>query len=517
MNLRFREDGTFRVLQLADIQDGPDLNANTARLITAAIDSVQPDLVVLTGDQIRGYDPAFIDTFRSRRHDDIGKHIRLVTKIESFLQGRGSLRDRRPTASGSAHTALLEKAKHQVRSAFAAFLEPITHAGIPFAATYGNHDFQCGILPDEQDELYREFPGCLNPAAPGGAYSTTRSDLTIADTSEDDTTGFAYSAVPSTSSRATFFDASKALSSDRSRADSRNHEYDETRSRTSSDELALEPGTFALPIRSADGKRIAMSVVLVNSGDYESLSTPSISQPDSSTTTHMDLEDAESYGNPTSQAVAWLESVQYALRRMNGGKSVPSIAFQHIPPQEFYDCLTEVPTWTPHAVDGSGPFSGHSFVLNQDALKSGGILGEGISCPDSNAGMVQALRRAGSYFALFCGHDHKNAFVSHIGGMDFGYAPTCGFASYGPSASTRGVRLFEFHESNPQNYTTRVLTWAELVGHRPSPALRMCLEDLPISATAWRNMLRRPRTAIAISLGALGMMCVLKRLVRRKR
>lgn len=33
--------------------------------------------------------------------------------------------------------------------------------------------------------------------------------------------------------------------------------------------LALEPGTFAIPIEASDGsKRIAMSVMMVNSGDY---------------------------------------------------------------------------------------------------------------------------------------------------------------------------------------------------------------------------------------------------------
>ena len=44
-----------------------------------------------------------------------------------------------------------------------ASLGPVIEAEVPFAATYGNHDFQCGILADEQDGIYREFPGCLNP------------------------------------------------------------------------------------------------------------------------------------------------------------------------------------------------------------------------------------------------------------------------------------------------------------------------------------------------------------------
>ena len=66
-NLRFREDGSFRVLQMADIQDGPNVLPDTIRLIREAIRKADPDLVVFTGDQIRGYDPAYIDTFLRRR------------------------------------------------------------------------------------------------------------------------------------------------------------------------------------------------------------------------------------------------------------------------------------------------------------------------------------------------------------------------------------------------------------------------------------------------------------------
>lgn len=35
--LHFRADGTFRVLQLADVQDGPDVSPDTIRLLEAAI------------------------------------------------------------------------------------------------------------------------------------------------------------------------------------------------------------------------------------------------------------------------------------------------------------------------------------------------------------------------------------------------------------------------------------------------------------------------------------------------
>ena len=58
---------------------------------------------------------------------------------------------------------LMDETRDKVRRTFAGFLGPVIEAEVPFAATYGNHDFQCGILADEQDGIYREFPGCLNP------------------------------------------------------------------------------------------------------------------------------------------------------------------------------------------------------------------------------------------------------------------------------------------------------------------------------------------------------------------
>ena len=52
--LKFNEDGKFRIMQIADIQDGPNLNAQTAKFIRYAVTKAAPDLIVLTGDNIYG-------------------------------------------------------------------------------------------------------------------------------------------------------------------------------------------------------------------------------------------------------------------------------------------------------------------------------------------------------------------------------------------------------------------------------------------------------------------------------
>ena len=126
--LQFHRSGKFRVLQLADIQDGPKVSKDTIRLIEASLDAARPDVVIFTGNQIAGYDDAYRDTFRKRQWE--------------------------PARRGK-----IERTRAKVRVGISAFLQPLIDRGIPFAVTYGNHDAQCGLSPAELDALYREFPG----------------------------------------------------------------------------------------------------------------------------------------------------------------------------------------------------------------------------------------------------------------------------------------------------------------------------------------------------------------------
>ena len=54
-HLSFNEDGKFTILQLADIQDNCYLPSLAKNLIRCAIEKTQPDLIMLTGDNIGGY------------------------------------------------------------------------------------------------------------------------------------------------------------------------------------------------------------------------------------------------------------------------------------------------------------------------------------------------------------------------------------------------------------------------------------------------------------------------------
>ena len=170
-----------------------------------------------------------------------------------------------------------------------------------------------------------------------------------------------------------------------------------------------------------------------------------------------------------------------------------------------------MPAYTPNAVEGAREFAGHCYVLDRDVCRPGSRLGEAIGCADVNVGEVDALREAGGYFALFCGHDHKNSFVGHVHDIDLGYAPTCGFECYGPKSRFRGIRLFEFREDNPMAYVTRMLTWGDLVGRYSSNELRVFFEDHCVTdLIGVRNELRRPQVSAtllgagAVACGAIG-------------
>ena len=54
-HVSFNEDGSLKILNIADIQDGPILTSLSKKFIRAAIEKAQPDLIVMTGDNIAGY------------------------------------------------------------------------------------------------------------------------------------------------------------------------------------------------------------------------------------------------------------------------------------------------------------------------------------------------------------------------------------------------------------------------------------------------------------------------------
>ncbi len=108
------KDGKFKIMQIADIQEDYPVNPDTIKLISLALDRENPDLVVLTGDQIQGYSSCY-----------------------------------------------LKDGERKVKECIRTFIAPIKERNIPFCLTFGNHDDDGGVSKKIQIDTYSEFENCV--------------------------------------------------------------------------------------------------------------------------------------------------------------------------------------------------------------------------------------------------------------------------------------------------------------------------------------------------------------------
>lgn len=105
--LKFKNE-TFKIMQIADTQEGIKVSPDTIDLINAALDREEPDLVVYSGDQIW------------RKSKFKGKREKVTEVLDALTK-------------------------------------PVRDRKIPFTVCFGNHDRQVGLSNEEQFEIYRGF------------------------------------------------------------------------------------------------------------------------------------------------------------------------------------------------------------------------------------------------------------------------------------------------------------------------------------------------------------------------
>lgn len=105
--LQFDENGKFKIMVIADPQDGHPTKVSMINFINEALDAEQPDVVVFLGDNV----------------------CKDSENIESY---------------------------HEL-------LDPLVERGIPFTFVYGNHDDESAPNLTKEDilEIYQQFLGCL--------------------------------------------------------------------------------------------------------------------------------------------------------------------------------------------------------------------------------------------------------------------------------------------------------------------------------------------------------------------
>ncbi|MBO5859726.1 MAG: metallophosphoesterase [Clostridia bacterium] len=123
--IRFNSIGKLRVMQVSDPQDMKFVRKAMVKMLDNAYDSLRPDLVLFTGDNI------------------LGNHL---------LDARFG---NKPVAGGK--SATYEIMRDSIRHIAA----PLEKRGIPFAMIYGNHDDRNDISKREQADIFRSYSCCL--------------------------------------------------------------------------------------------------------------------------------------------------------------------------------------------------------------------------------------------------------------------------------------------------------------------------------------------------------------------
>lgn len=111
-NLKFN-NGKFKIMQVTDIHALPKKNEDTINLLMKALEVEKPDIVIFTGDMLKGYSSRF-------KSEDRNSKVKMA--IDNFLQ-------------------------------------PLLDKKIPFAITFGNHDNQTGLSNEEQEKIYSGYGG----------------------------------------------------------------------------------------------------------------------------------------------------------------------------------------------------------------------------------------------------------------------------------------------------------------------------------------------------------------------
>lgn len=225
-------------------------------------------------------------------------------------------------------------------------------------------------------------------------------------------------------------------------------------------------GTYNLPVMSRDGTKTAFNLYFVDSNS----GVP-----------------GGGYDNVHEDQIALCKQISDRLKAENGGAPVPSLLFQHIPVEELYNVLKEVPQGTEGAKKWYRELKPGSFMINENnrAGKDADQFfhREPIASPNVNSGQFDAWLEQGDIIGAYFGHDHINHFTGNYKGIDLGYGLSTSYNAYGAGLDG-GVQVFEVEEENPADYITYGLSYRTLCGEKMlDPIASFCSTKLSFPAT----------------------------------
>lgn len=209
-------------------------------------------------------------------------------------------------------------------------------------------------------------------------------------------------------------------------------------------------GTYYLPVMDKEGKEQKFTLWFFDSQMYN------------------DENDLGGYGCVAKDQVEWYIKTEKALTAENGGKVIPSFAFQHIIVPEVYEMLYKVSETDPETgavteFEVEGEYDkNHTFMKNNatyaipmEFIDEDTFLSETCCSPEYTNGQAAAMIDYGKVLGIAVGHDHKNSFVIPYKGLDIVQTPTASFGSYGDD--NRGARVITLDESDLSDYETDVI------------------------------------------------------------
>ena len=187
-------------------------------------------------------------------------------------------------------------------------------------------------------------------------------------------------------------------------------------------------GTYNLPIYSSkDSTKMAYNLWMFDSNTYD--------------------EELGGYDYVHDDQVEWYVNKSNELKAANGGKAVPSMAFQHIIVKEIFDLIE-----SGENIEGSMlNYDGKDYVFKDGVLKAGYL--KEYPCPGTRPSkQFGTMVEQGDVVAMFFGHDHNNTFEVNHSGIDLVATPGFTFNSYGNE--DRGVRIIDINEEDTSTYST---------------------------------------------------------------
>ncbi len=174
------------------------------------------------------------------------------------------------------------------------------------------------------------------------------------------------------------------------------------------DKLVTGVGNCSLPILSENRKATRWLIYLFDSHAYSKDKSIKVSA------------DGARYDWIRHDQIEWYRKQSASYAKKNG-KSLPALAFFHIPLPEFREIE-----------NGKGIIGNHFEA----------------SCPPTlNTGLFASFKEMNDVLGVFCGHDHNNDFLGTLDNICLGYGRKTGYA-FKNEVLERGARIIDIYEDN---------------------------------------------------------------------